>query len=150
LANVEHIMLDAIGRLHVLLRASEGRLQLTIDDCATLIAPYSFCISLSNLQEIAVNARHLSKLNSLLYAPTSSASGAARWTAQTKRLRDALIALDGRRAGATFREIAVVIYGRERIDRDWPGAGLKVRVRRDFRRGLALCSGGYRDLLTEG
>jgi hypothetical protein len=63
------------------------------------------------------------------------------------RLRDALIALDGHRAGATLREIAIVIYGRERIERDWPGKGLERRLRRDLQRGQALCNAGYRDLI---
>ena len=68
------------------------------------------------------------------------------WTARTKRLRDALIALDCRRAGAVCAEIAVVIYGRERIEREWPGKGLRQRLRRDLQRGRALCNGGYRGL----
>ena len=63
------------------------------------------------------------------------------------RLRDALIALDGDRAGATLREIAIVIYGRERIERDWPGKGLERRLRRDLQRGRALCNAGYRNLI---
>ncbi|NJO32218.1 MAG: DUF2285 domain-containing protein, partial [Rhodospirillales bacterium] len=50
-------------------------------------------------------------------------------------------------AGLTLRETAVVIYGRHRIDRDWPGTALRDRMRRCRQRGHALCNGGYRDLL---
>jgi hypothetical protein len=46
-----------------------------------------------------------------------------------------------------LRATAVVIYGRQRVDRDWPGKGLRDRMRRCRQRGRALCSGAYRDLL---
>ena len=149
LPNVEHILLDAAGRQHVLLRAAEGTLQLAISVAPSPVAPISLSLLIHSSADIPRNARLLTKLHNLLSAPASSAI-APRWSAHSKRLRDALIAIDGRRAGATFREIAAVIYGRDRVERDWPGAGLKVRVRRDFQRGLALCNGGYRDLLTQG
>lgn len=149
--NVEHILIDAVGRQHVILRAIEGTLQITITGSAQIVsAPAAFSLLLQNVRDIGRNARHLTRLQRLLAAPTLSTNTPLRWTAQTKRMRDALIALDGRRAGASFREVAIVIYGRERIDRDWPGTGLKVRVHRDFQRGLALANGGYRDLLTQG
>jgi hypothetical protein len=41
----------------------------------------------------------------------------------------------------------VVIYGRQRVDHDWPGKGLRDRMRRSRQRGLALCNGGYLDIL---
>jgi hypothetical protein len=84
-------------------------------------------------------------LERLLSAAPETAT--TRWTAETLRLRDALIALDGHLNGGTLPEIAAVIYGRERIERDWPGKGLRQRVRRAQLRGLALCNGGYRHLL---
>ena len=90
---------------------------------------------------------NVAALEGLLSAYDSPASTAPRWTAETERLRDALIALDCYRAGATLRETAVVIYGHQRVDRDWPGKGLRDRMRRSRQRGLALCNGGYRDLL---
>jgi hypothetical protein len=39
------------------------------------------------------------------------------------------------------------MYGWQRVDRDWPGKGLRDRMRRSRKRGLALCNGGYLDLL---
>ena len=150
LPNVGHILLDAAGRQHVVLRIREGTYQLTIAGAHGPIAPVAISLLLENQRDIAVSARHLTKLNTLLASPDAPTNPVPRWSAQTKRWRDALIAVDGRRAGATFREIAAVIYGRERVEHDWPGTGLKVRVHRDFQRGLALCNGGYRDLLAEG
>lgn len=97
--------------------------------------------------DIGVLSKALASLDSLLSAPDGLASTAPGWTAETERLRDALIALDCYRADLTLRETAVVIYGRQRVDRDWPGKGLRDRMRRSRQRGRALCNGGYLDLL---
>ena len=41
------------------------------------------------------------------------------------------IALAGRRAGKSLREIAVDLYGRERVDADWhAGSALRARLQR--------------------
>ncbi len=76
-------------------------------------------------------------------------SGDGQWTATNLALRDALIALDGRRAHATYRDIATVIFGAERTGEAWRSAStaLKDRIRRALKRGLELVAGGYRELL---
>jgi hypothetical protein len=65
------------------------------------------------------------------------------------KYRDYLIALDGRLAGRTYREIAEVLYGADRIKPYWnlDTFGHKSMVRRAVEQGLALMNGGYRDLL---
>ena len=65
-------------------------------------------------------------------------------------LRNALIALDGERAGASRRDIATVIYGAARVDDEWPDrdAPLRHRIKRDLARGRRLRDGGYRQLLA--
>jgi hypothetical protein len=68
------------------------------------------------------------------------------WTPRTRNLRDALITLDGRGAGASHREIATVIHGAKDVATHW-GAGLRQRIQRNYSRGEALAAGGYRDLL---
>ena len=64
-------------------------------------------------------------------------------------LKAYLIALDGHLAGRTYREIAQVIYGVERVKDVWTSESrfLKDRVRRAVVRGIELMNGGYRDLL---
>jgi hypothetical protein len=71
------------------------------------------------------------------------------WTATSVRMRDALIALDGHCVGATYRDIAEVIVGRERTKEAWRSSStaLKDRIRRALKRGLALVAGGYREFL---
>lgn len=75
-----------------------------------------------------------------------------RGGAHHHRLRQILRALDGRRAGASYRDIAVVLFGSRRVGTDWNDGGdhLKNHVRRLVKRGEALVDGGYRRLLRQG
>jgi hypothetical protein len=62
---------------------------------------------------------------------------------------DYLVALDGHLAGCSYRDIAEILYGVDRIGPYWTddSRGHKSKVRRAVERGLALMNGGYRDLL---
>jgi hypothetical protein len=146
-ANVEHILFDAAGRQHAVVRSGARSVQFVITGHDAIIAPVTLSIVLRRCHDIGPIAKQLADLKVLLSAKPSKAGAPRPWTAETMRLRDALIALDGDRAGATLREIAIVIYGRERIERDWPGKGLERRLRRDLQRGRALCTAGYRNLI---
>ena len=61
----------------------------------------------------------------------------------------ALRALDGRRAGASYREIATALFGEARVASDWTSSSdyLRTRVQRLVRRADGLARGGYRQLL---
>jgi hypothetical protein len=122
-------------------------LQLILNGPHCIIFPTALAICVSSRLDIRTVKDALTALEAMLSGPAGLVSAPPHWTAETERLRDALIALDCYRAGLTLRETAVVIYGRQRVDRDWPGKGLRDRMRRSRQRGLALCNGGYRDLL---
>ena len=64
-------------------------------------------------------------------------------------LRDYLIALDGHLAGRSYRDIAEVIYGADRVKNVWTNETrfLKEAVRRAVRRGIQFMEGEYRSLL---
>jgi hypothetical protein len=66
-----------------------------------------------------------------------------------RRLRQVLQALDGWLAGASYRDIAIALFGETRVAADWgdPRKYLFDQVRRAVRRGRTLMDGGYRDLL---
>ena len=67
---------------------------------------------------------------------------------QRRRMALALRVLDGRMVGATYREIAEVLYGPQRIsERDWKTHDLRNRIIRLALSGFALMRGGYRKLL---
>ena len=66
------------------------------------------------------------------------------------RLRHVLLALDASTDGASHREIATALVGRQRVQADWadPGDHLRDQIRRAVRRGRALMNGGFRDFLV--
>ena len=65
-----------------------------------------------------------------------------------ERLSAAILVLDARRAGSTYRTIAEVYFGKKHIpDRAWKTHDLRNRTIRLVQRGLALMRGGYRELL---
>lgn len=67
---------------------------------------------------------------------------------QRRRLRLMLQAVDGHLNGATYREIAKVIYGVARIDdAPWKTSPLRDSTIALVRNGLAMIDGGYRQLL---
>ena len=145
LPNVAHILIDTVGRQHAVVRCGVTHMHLVVGGQPVVIAPVVLSAYVDERNAIAVVAEQLARFHRLLSASADTAD--TRWTAETLRLRDALIALDGYHAGATLPEIAAVIYGEERIERDWPAKGLRQRVRRAQQRGVALCNGGYRHLL---
>lgn len=67
---------------------------------------------------------------------------------QRRRLRLMLQAADGHFNGATYREIAKIIYGVARIDdAPWKTSPLRDSTIALVRNGLAMIDGGYRQLL---
>lgn len=59
-----------------------------------------------------------------------------------------LQALDGHLAGASERDIAIVIFGARMVMEKWNGdSELRAKVRYLIRRGRNLMNGGYRSLL---
>ncbi|WP_407169111.1 DUF2285 domain-containing protein [Bradyrhizobium sp. ORS 111] len=67
---------------------------------------------------------------------------------QRERLALALRALDGHTDGASYRVIAEVLFGRQRIpERGWKTHDIRSRTIRLVQAGRALVRGGYRALL---
>lgn len=71
------------------------------------------------------------------------------WTVEGLRHRDALAALDKRREGHSYRQIAIFLYSEKAVHEDWgdPGLVMKNRVIRSVKRGFRMMEGGYRLLL---
>ncbi len=72
------------------------------------------------------------------------------WTVEAMRHRDALAALDRRKEGHSYREVAIFLYGEMAVRRDWnnPDQTMKNRAIRSVKRGFRMMEGGYRSLLT--
>lgn len=72
-----------------------------------------------------------------------------RMTAQKRRrLRLMLQASDGKAVGASYREIAITLYGQDRVANDpWKTSPLRDTVMALVKDGRAMIQGGYRHLL---
>nr|WP_246662478.1 DUF2285 domain-containing protein [Rhizobium sp. P44RR-XXIV] len=67
---------------------------------------------------------------------------------QRRRLRLMMRAADGRANGASYRDIAIALYGRERVASDpWKTSALRDAAIGLVEGGLALIGGGYLKLL---
>jgi hypothetical protein len=146
LPSLEHVLMDVAGRQHVVLRANQASIQLTIEGADLTVGPASITLLVSVFDEVAKARDQLDLLDRVLSSNRAPSSVMPRWTTRTRNLRDALITLDGRRVGASLKEIAIFIYGAEDVATDW-GAGLRQRMQRHYSRGAALAAGGYRDFL---
>jgi len=146
LPGVQHVLVDTPGRQHVVLRANGAVLQLLVQGADIAAAPVAITFLVRGLAAIAEAAAQLATLRRILSPTRQCVVTGPRWTAATLKLRDALVAVDGRAAGASYREIAVVLHGDAYVERNWK-TGLKARMRRHFARGLEFSSGRYRELL---
>jgi hypothetical protein len=145
LPGVEHVLIDANGRQHVVLRANGTSLQLLVDGPHIVAHPISITFLVRGLGAITETCEQLTTLRRII-SPPSLRSASPRWTPATRKLHAALVALDGRAAGATHRDVAVVLYGPEYVKRNWE-TGVKRRMRHHLRRGMELSRGGYRSFL---
>jgi hypothetical protein len=146
LPSLEHVLVDVTGRQHVVLRANQASIQLTIEGADLTSRPAAITLLVPGFDRIAAARGQLDLLDRVLSPNRAPSSVLPRWTTRTRNLRDALITLDGRRAGASHKEIAILIYGAENVTTDW-GVGLRQRMQRHYSRGAALAAGGYRDFL---
>jgi len=94
-------------------------------------------------------ARHFETLKLLSQFAAETTVSTSPTVSSDSKYRDYLVALDGRLAGRSYRDIAEVLYGSDRVGAYWidDSRGLKSKVRRAVESGLALMNGGYRDLL---
>jgi hypothetical protein len=143
--SLEHILVDPSGRQHVVLRGNGAALQLVVDGADVTAGPVAITFLVRGVGAIRQASEHLATLRRIL-SPTSRLAAAPRWTPTTRKLRDAFVALDGRAAGASYYEVAIVLHGVEYVERNWR-TGLKRSMRHHLRRGLAFSRGGYRDFL---
>jgi len=127
------------------LRANGTALQLIIEDADITGAPVRITFLVRGLAALRRASDHLATLRRIL-SPSARQPATPRWTPTTRKLRAALVALDGRAAGASYYEVAIVLYGIEEVESKWH-RGLKGSMRHHLRRGMALAHGGYRALL---
>ncbi len=145
---LQHILIDADARQHLVLRAHGVILQIVVDGADVIRGPVILDFNVHS--QLRRSGHQLIMMDRFLSGTAPRSPAIPAWTSQARKLRDAIIALDGRAAGASHRDVAIVIYGRAKVESEWRPAGLRDLVRRDLDRGLKLAMGGYRDLLRQG
>lgn len=122
--------------------------QLVLDgDGLPLAEAACFSLKLGAGQLVGSNLRQVEEFARACLG--SSARPKPARATKAKRLRDALIALDGELAGVRRREIGEAIFGAEVVKDDWDGGvnSYKQRTKRLVDKGFALMRSGYRKLL---
>lgn len=68
-----------------------------------------------------------------------------------RRLQECLTALDAHLSGQSYREIAIILWGPQRVLQDWQGGHgyLKELVRQRVKKGHYYMNGGYLELLKK-
>jgi hypothetical protein len=148
LKSAVHLLIDDRKRNHLLLVCGPLALQLLIEGADLLSEPVRLNFIIRGVAKISASIDKLAVLRKLLAPDCRRRLEPNGWSARTLRLRNALVALDGHAAGASYRDVATVIFGKDRVASDWPDPALKDRVRRSLSRGEAYVNGGYRTLMT--
>ncbi len=136
------------GYQHVLFHCSGASMQLRISGASVLQPVHLLTDAASHTADLKSRLRRLAQFKEL------RTTGRCEFAepvpkARADRLRLVLQALDGFLEGATLREIAIALFGAERVERDWDDdhRHLKDRARRAVARGKWLMEGGYKTYL---
>jgi hypothetical protein len=148
LPTVRHILIDAEGCQHVLVRNRGTVLQLEIEGADILSGAVDLTFMIRGIGALGRTAPMIVDLHRLLSEPALVDGTEPLWTARTINRRDAFIVHDCMIAGASYREAAIVLYGSEIAERDWRSSGLRDRIRRHWFRAQQLVAGGYREFLN--
>ena len=144
-----HLLIDADGVQHFVLKSPDDHATVHVTGSLAPAGPVRIKFESVGVDAISIHRDTFSVLTHLLHPDPALLTSPQDWPVERLELRDSLIALDGKAAGATHREIATVIHGSARVDSEWPDleAPIRYKIKRDLARGRRLMNGGYRDLL---
>ena len=141
------LLITPDGRHHLVLTHGNRSVEVVCEGLDLLGSGITLRFQIDGLSQLNARMSVLETLRAITQERPSRFQSRPR--PQILRLRDGLIALDGSLAGASYREIAEVIHGKETTREAWRSASrsLKDKLRRDVKRGRVLMEGGYRKLL---
>ena len=145
LASVRHVVVENERTQHLLVHSTDLAVALVLHGDPITEAPVNLTFHINRLSLAPVAGAILMRLPTVLLASPRRGLVSARRTL----MRDALIALDGRRTGASYREMAAVAVGPARAAMAWssPSRALKDHMVRAHDKGALLAAGGYRRLI---
>lgn len=140
-----HVIIGPTGLEHVILKDADRALTLRLQGSRATLAPVSATFLVSGIPQPHRVAADFDILAGLVHSPRHKVYRLR----ERLFLRDALVALDGRHTGASYRETAAVIYGPERARAAWSSAStaMKERMRHALARGQQFRNGAYKKLL---
>lgn len=115
LTSARHLVLGPASEQLVLLRDADAALTLRFHGSRVSLSPVSTSILFRGLPEPNLVSNALSILARLVLRPNCNPHNSR----DLLFLRDAIVALDGRCLGASYREIAAVIYGWRKVRIAW-------------------------------
>ena len=138
---------DDDGTEHVVLSDGVCRIALDVRKGTLFDGPVSLGIDLINSNQ---SKRQLTQLHRLL-AAVADPSGkipACHTIPANRKIVAALRVADGLATGASHRELAIALYGTERVAADWLGISdaLRSQVRRLVKSAQYFNGGGWRDI----
>jgi hypothetical protein len=146
LPGLQHILIDADGRQHVLLRARGAVLQLEFEGTDVLSEPVMPTLKSCGFDRLRRTEMQIADLRRIL-SRRAITSPPMRWTIRSRNMHDAFIVHDFRRLGHRYKEAALFVHGPEAVKRDWRKDALPARMRRDWVRGEQFIASGWRRYL---
>ena len=142
------IFREGSGREHVRLSRGLDKVQLTVSGASLVDEPY-LLTELAIPDDIARSRMAAIAAFNRLSQGRFNAGWSRSEALLSPRLGLVLRALDGYLAGASQQQIAISLFGRKRVEREWrePGGYLRDRVRRAISRGRHMTTTGYLELL---
>jgi hypothetical protein len=131
---------------YITLHQNQMSVSMVVKDSTFLIGESALTFEIVGLNEVN---RACATLKILNYLRNDHSEFVHDQSDEHSKYLDYLVALDGRLAGQSYRDIAEVLYGSKLIGSYWTddSRGYKSKVRRAVENGLALMNGGYRTLL---
>ncbi len=144
---VRQLLVSAKGAQHLAFISEEKSLSVVLEGTPIAVAPVRVMFHVDGFEHLHLARHGLAALSDFLHDKTHRENH--HWTTTSLTVRDALVALDGHQVGASYRDIATVIFGSRRTNEAWQSENnaLKDRVRRVLKRGLILSQGAYREFL---
>lgn len=146
--NLATVLRQPDGVEHLLLGDGPRHLQLLVTEGSVVGGPVRLHYRLSGFAGVEagiLTLRRLCGLHSLGRLPR----GLFAVESRSSRFLALLRSYDGWREGASYRDIATVLFGSHAVREDWGGRSdyLRLRVQRLLRGARQLLAGGYRKLL---
>lgn len=138
---IRHVVIGP-GRVeHLLLRTTQSSLTIGLSGHRASQAP----VQLTFQVPASPHVEHAAAILASYSALVTMRPRRTRRTRNQQVIRDALIAVDGRAAGASHRDVAEVIFGYQHLREEWSSRGgwMKEHVRRALAKGQAISGGGH-------